>query len=168
LTDSSVEIRIAATNEELEAAFALRMAVFVEEQRVPPDEEMDGYDVIATHFVACLPVGTDAPGEVIATARLVDKGAGVGKIGRVAVAAAHRGRKVGAALMRHIHSQAAAQGCRQIVLEAQCYAIPFYEKLGYVAEGPVFLDANIEHRLMRLDLQPECDSRAAAGSEDVE
>ena len=52
-------------------------------------------------------------------------------------------------LMRFVEAQAHAAGFTELILEAQCYAIPFYEKLGYIAEGDIFLDCAIEHRLMR-------------------
>ncbi len=134
---------------EMESIFAVRMTVFVEEQAVPAEEELDAYDLTSVHFM--LRAITDESGAV-GTARLIDKGHGVAKIGRVAVLKEHRGRGVGLELMRHTERYARASGYTEMVLEAQCHAIPFYEKLGYVAEGPVFLDANIEHRVMRRSL----------------
>jgi predicted GNAT family N-acyltransferase len=131
---------------EMDAIFSVRMRVFVEEQAVPAEEELDAYDLTAAHFIA--ETAAVEP-EAVGTARLIDKGQGTAKIGRVAVLANHRKRNVGLELMRHIEQYAAEAGFSELVLEAQCHAIPFYEKLGYAAEGPVFLDANIEHRLMR-------------------
>ena len=136
---------------EREAVFAVRMTVFVEEQAVPPEEELDAYDVAAMHFLARLAADTTSSG-IVGTARLVDKGHGTGKVGRVAVLREHRGQGVGALLMRHIEQAARASGFTELILEAQCHALPFYEKLGYVAEGDIFLDCNIEHRLMRKSL----------------
>ena len=137
------------SNEEREAVFAVRMIVFVEEQAVPPEEELDALDLVATHFLARR---TDvSPGDaagIVGTARLVDKGHGKGKIGRVAVLREHRGRGVGALLMQTVEQTARERGFTQLVLDAQCYAIPFYEKLGYVPEGDIFLDCDIEHRFM--------------------
>jgi len=146
---TEVEIGIAEKPEALSAVFALRMLVFVEEQLVPAEEELDAYDVTAIHFMVRLRTApTGEPPHIVATARLVDKGNGVGKVGRVAVMAENRRQGLGAALMRYIADYAGKMGIRRLELEAQCYAIPFYEKLGYVAEGEVFLDANIEHRRM--------------------
>ena len=137
------------TNEEREAVFALRMIVFVEEQNVPASEELDALDVTATHFLARR---ADAPlsdtTAIVGTARLVDKGEGKGKIGRVAVLREHRGRNVGALLMRAVEQAARERGFTYLALDAQCYAIPFYEKLGYTAQGDIFLDCAIEHRYM--------------------
>ena len=137
------------TNEEREAVFAVRMIVFVEEQQVPPEEELDVLDVTATHFLARLAEAAPNDAEaIVGTARLVDKGEGKGKIGRVAVLREHRGKGVGALLMRQAEQTARDQGFTYLALDAQCYAIPFYEKLGYVAQGDVFLDCAIEHRYM--------------------
>ena len=133
------------TAEEREAIFALRMQVFVEEQGVPPEEELDLYDMTATHLLARR---FDVPSEIVGTARLIDKGAGQAVVGRVAVHRDYRGLGVGALLMRYAETVALAQGFARLDLGAQCYAIPFYEKLGYTAEGDIYLDCAIEHRHM--------------------
>jgi len=139
------------TAAEREAVFAIRMTVFVEEQGVPAEEELDAYDVTAAHFLA-RSVTDPTPSGIVGTARLLDKGHGIGKIGRVAVLREYRGKGIGALLMRRIEQDARAAGYTELILEAQCYAIPFYEKLGYIAEGDIFLDCDIEHRLMRKSL----------------
>jgi predicted GNAT family N-acyltransferase len=152
-TDNAAHYEAApvTTFAEREAVFAIRMTVFVEEQAVPPEEELDAYDVSAAHFLARLSTDPRTSG-IIGTARLLDKGHGVGKIGRVAVLREHRGQGVGALLMRRVEQAARANGYTELILEAQTHALPFYEKLGYVAEGDIFLDCNIEHRLMRKPL----------------
>jgi predicted GNAT family N-acyltransferase len=151
-----IEIGLVETAGDLAAVFALRMLVFVEEQRVPVDEELDIDDVTATHFlVRACKSAFDEPGLIVATARLVDKGNGIGKIGRVAVVPGYRRKGLGAGLMQFIERYARVHHFRCLVLEAQCYAIPFYEKLGYIAEGAIFLDANIEHRNMSMALIPD-------------
>ena len=63
-----------------------------------------------------------------------------------------RGLGVGRAVMELLHEEARERGIGEVELGAQLHAIPFYEKLGYRAYGDVFLDANIEHRMMRIDL----------------
>jgi predicted GNAT family N-acyltransferase len=143
---SEYQAALVATAEERAAVFAIRMIVFVEEQAVPPEEELDALDLTALHFLVRT---TAAPSEIVATARLIAKGADVGKVGRVAVLREHRGRGVGLLLMRFIEATARARSLHRLVLDAQCQVIPFYERLGYVAEGEVFLDANIEHRFMQ-------------------
>ena len=137
-----VTVTIVQTPEEFEACCAIRKAVFVDEQAVPLELEMDEYDGAATHFL--LREG-DTP---LATARLLNKH-GRAKIGRVAVLREARGRGLGLALMRAVLDEAQQQGFTEAVLDSQTYAIPFYERLGFVAEGDEFDDAGIPHFLMR-------------------
>ena len=139
----ALSIRRAETGADRDKCYQIRMIVFVEEQKVPPWEEMDHFDEDALHFLA------EDNGVVIGTARLVDKGNGEGKIGRVAVLNEYRGKKVGHGLMAHI-LQTADNQYQTFVLDAQVQVIPFYEKLGFTAEGDIFLDAGIEHRRMIL------------------
>lgn len=147
------EVALVVTPEEREAVFALRMIVFVEEQGVPPEEELDAYDLTATHFLVRRASATPHdPAAVIATARLLDKGEGFAKVGRVAVLSDHRGKGVGALLMRAVEQTARAQGFTRLGLDAQLSALRFYEKLGYLPEGDIFLDCDIEHQFMHKSL----------------
>src|SRR5205807_2118636 len=107
--------------------------------------EMDEHDETADHFLV------EISGEIVGTARIVDLGEGVGKIGRVAILKSHRGQGLGLKLMQLV-IEAARTRYSTLTLDAQLQVIPFYEKLGFVAEGDVFLDAAIEHRKMRLEL----------------
>lgn len=151
--EAEYHVGIVETSEEREAVFAVRMIVFVEEQAVPPEEELDAYDLTATHFyVRQSPPSEGDPTGIVGAARLLDKGNGLGKVGRVAILQAYRGRRLGARLMRFIEETARRQGFSRLALDAQVYAIPFYERLGYVAEGDIFLDCDIEHRFMQKTL----------------
>lgn len=134
-------LQAAQGSKELESCFAIRMAVFVDEQNVPPEEELDELDATSQHVLA---LWNDMPA---GTARCFEKSPGVWKIGRVAVLAQYRQHKIGASLMRAAES--ACAGAKEFILTAQCQALPFYERLGYVAEGPEFLEAGIPHRFMR-------------------
>ena len=127
---------------DLAACHALRRAVFVEEQSVPETDEMDDLDGEAIHLLA-----TDEGGRPVATARLLIRGA-VGKIGRVCVLSERRGTGLGAELMRAAVAALVARGVREAHLGSQTHAMGFYEKLGFVAEGPVYDDAGIPHRDM--------------------
>ncbi|MBC8103773.1 MAG: GNAT family N-acetyltransferase [Cytophagales bacterium] len=142
---SPARCRVAASPTDRAACMAIRFEVFVDEQRVPPELEPDEYDDSALHLLAYDPDTEVAVG----TARLVDKGNGLAKIGRVAVRRAWRGSGVGAALMRFALAESSARGFTMAALDAQTYVIPFYERLGFAAEGPVFDDAGIPHRHMR-------------------
>ena len=143
-------VRRAVTADDRDACLRIRFEVFVAEQGVPPDEELDDLDDGSLHYLAL--DGSDAVG----TARVIPKAA-TAKIGRVAVVKRCRGRSVGLALMRYVIADCARSGFREAVLDSQTYAVPFYEKLGFVAEGDEFLDANIPHFLMRRALAPEGD-----------
>jgi predicted GNAT family N-acyltransferase len=128
----------------LATVLEVRKEVFVEEQAVPLDEELDGKDPTTFHVLARW------DGEPVGTARLF---AGEpAKIGRVAVRLPYRGKAIGAALMQAAEAVAREQGSRTCGLDAQVSAIPFYERLGYVVDGPEFLDAGIPHRHMSKSL----------------
>jgi len=124
------------------AAFALRRAVFVREQNVPEEEEHDAHDLTATHFVAI------AEGEVVGTLRLVALPEHV-KIGRVAVDRHWRGRGIARRLIETAMAEARAGGRDRFYLAAQSDKLGFYEKLGFVAFGPEFIDGGMPHRAMR-------------------
>ncbi|MCE8032502.1 MAG: GNAT family N-acetyltransferase [Halomonas sp.] len=120
----------------------IRRVVFIEEQRVPLEEEWDGRDDECRHFLALR--GNSALG----TARLLPDG----HVGRVAVLREARGLGIGAALMQAAIDTARRLGHAQVELAAQTHALAFYENLGFVAFGEVFMDAGIPHRNMRLSL----------------
>jgi predicted GNAT family N-acyltransferase len=140
------EVRPARDAAELGAALALRHEVFVVEQQVPIEEEIDEHDETALHLVA-----VDG-GRVVATCRLVRDGDTV-TLGRMAVVASERGRGLASALLAEAESRARADGARRIALAAQTGALGLYERAGYTAYGERFLDAGIEHLMMarRLD-----------------
>lgn len=136
------EVRRTASPADWEACKRIRFEVFVGEQAVPAELELDDHDASARHWLAF------DGGEAVGTARVVEREDGW-KVGRVAVRAPWRGRGMGLALMEAIAAEARTLGVAQLMLESQVQAIPFYERLGYVAEGDVYLDCNIPHRLMR-------------------
>ncbi|WP_405788578.1 GNAT family N-acetyltransferase [Streptomyces sp. NBC_00029] len=151
----TVEVRVAASEEDLKACFAVRSEVFVVEQSVPESIEYDAYDADAVHVLA---VGAD--GVPLGTGRLLHGPVALGKtgdltvgsLGRLAVAKSARGLGVGVALVRAIEAEAARRGLAAVDLGAQTHALGFYERLGYVAYGPEFQDARIPHRAMRRPL----------------
>lgn len=134
---------------------AVRRAVFVLEQGVPEELEIDEHDPLSLHFLAL------GPGpEPVGTARLLPtkdggqaEGIGrVGRIGRVAVLAPWRRHGVGRLVMLAAIDAARERGDRELYLHAQDHSIPFYGSLGFVAVGPSFDEAGIPHREMRLGL----------------
>lgn len=137
-------IRIADFDADNAAIRRVRFAVFVDEQRVPPDIEIDERDESCVHvlaFVDEVPVGTGR----------LDL-AQNGKVGRVAVLAASRRRGVGTALMQKLHVVARDHALASVWCHAQLAAVPFYERLGYRASGDVFEEAGILHRRMDREL----------------
>lgn len=122
---------------------AVRRAVFIAEQGVPEELEWDDKDGHALHVLA-----TDPGGTPIGTARLVPEGAAA-RIGRMAVVKPWRGRGVGGAMLALLMGEAARRGFREVFLDAQTHAVPFYERFGFRAQGEEFFDAGIPHRRMR-------------------
>ena len=133
--------RLAANDPDFALCFSIRLEVFVREQRVPAQEERDEHDPAALHFLA---LGAD--GAAAGTARVLFTPAGIAKIGRVAVLRPARGRGLGAALLAA--AEAELPLARSYALDAQVQALPFYERLGYAATGPAFMEAGIPHRHM--------------------
>jgi len=123
-----------------EEAAPLRTAVFVEEQQVPADLEWDGADETGVHAVA-----RNLLGHAVATGRLLAAEGGVGRIGRMAVARGVRNGGVGRLVLEALLAASRARGDREAMLHAQCAAVPFYERAGFVARGPVFEEAGIAH-----------------------
>jgi predicted GNAT family N-acyltransferase len=149
-------LRVAEDPADREACFAVRKEVFVGEQGVAEDIEYDAYDAGALHVLAVredgVPLGTGRLLYGEAAADRTDGDPSVGSLGRLAVTRAARGLGVGAALVRAIEDAARARGLTAVDLHAQTHALGFYERLGYVAYGPEFLDAGIPHRSMRRTL----------------
>jgi predicted GNAT family N-acyltransferase len=135
------EVRPARDQAEVDAALALRYDVFCVEQGVSLAEERDGRDGEALHLVVV------EDGEVIGTCRLLAVGSEV-KLGRMAVAPAHRGRGLAAELLVEADARARELRAQRIALAAQLGARALYERAGYAPYGDVFLDAGIEHVMM--------------------
>ena len=119
-------------------ASPIRFEVFVAEQRVPADIELDEMDARCTHAVAY------ENGQAIATGRLLPDG----HIGRMAVLKAWRGRGVGSAILRALMEAARGRGDTKIELSAQIHAVPFYLAHGFRPAGPVYEEAGIPHQAM--------------------
>ena len=161
-----ITVEVITTQQQMDAALAVRFRVFVEEQHVPIEEEVDHYDADPGHNPTVVHVlardrsrtpdgnadGTDTPeGAPIATARLLLDGHDTyPHIGLVAVLAEYRRTGVGRLVMDALHTEARRRGIPGITLSAQLHAIPFYERLGYIPRGTNYLDAGIEHRDMDL------------------
>ena len=122
-----------------EQAAAIRFAVFVDEQGVPAEIEMDELDPQSIHALAL------DDGDAVGTGRLLPDG----HIGRMAVLKAWRGRGVGSLILGRLIEAARQRGDRHVALSAQVQALEFYRAHGFRAEGPVYEEAGIPHQAMR-------------------
>ncbi len=141
-----MEILLKSWKEAEADAFLVRQEVFILEQGVPAELELDEFDSLATHAL----VYQDA--RCIGTGRLVNLSAKQAQIGRMAVLAKFRGKGVGKQILRKLVDLAASQGAQRIILHSQVSAISFYEKLGFQAQGDAYDEAGIPHRNMMLTL----------------
>ena len=149
-----IYIEIVKTQEDLDAILDLRSAVFIDEQLVPKEEEIDDLDSLESivddkviHLIA------KENNKIIATARMFVENRSIISssrethlhVGRVAVRYDARKTGVGRLIMNKCHQVAVQRGYSMLTLSAQVQALGFYERLGYQARGKIYLDAGIEH-----------------------
>ncbi len=134
------EIRIMQWDEAKDLAYPIRLTVFVHEQGVPEELELDDDDAMAWHVVVL------DHGKAIATGRLLKNG----KIGRLAVLKEYRGLGLGSELLKTLVSYGRQEEIKQFFLHAQTTAIGFYERHGFNAIGLPFEEAGIDHIKMVL------------------
>ncbi len=141
----NVSVRLITTPEELEQAHNIRKEVFVTEQNVPEEEEIDRYEPVCRHFLALtennIPCGA-------ARWRFTEKGV---KLERFAVLKAFRNQGIGSALveavLHDIKNHPGYQG-QKTYLHAQLNAMPLYKKFGFQKKGALFLECDIQHYKM--------------------
>ena len=143
IPNMSYNIKIAAWDVLREDAAVIRNEVFVVEQNVPAELEMDEMDAVCVHAVAY-----DAAGVPVATGRLLPDG----HIGRMAVRKSGRGKGIGGSVLQALMAAARARGDREVVLNAQTHAASFYGSHGFSQEGAEFMEAGIAHIHMRAAL----------------
>jgi predicted GNAT family N-acyltransferase len=134
----------------------LRVRVFVLEQNIPPEEEVDAIDWTCAHVIAL-----DEKGNAVGCGRLIDEKSTVqpaaykARIGRMAVHPDWRGAGVGRAMLELLVTESRSRGYSIATLSAQEHAIPFYAKNGFVIEGSQIMDCGIPHREMVLSLNKD-------------
>lgn len=138
-------VKIVESKEELNRAYQVRMNVFVEEQKVPKELEIDEHEDEAIHFVGY------EDSEAIAASRLrfVDS---YGKLERICIEKDHRGKSHGKEIIKAMEDIVLERGFTKSKLNAQTHAEAFYQHLGYVTISGEFLDAGIPHVTMVKDL----------------
>lgn len=138
------------TRQQLDACKAVRLNVFVDEQQVPVEEEMDEYDASPQACHHLLLTDGDKPA---ATGRWRVYEDGTAKLQRIAVLKEYRGGGTGRQLMEALENSARQAGMKRTILDGQCQAEGFYNKLGYVTVSTEpFLDAGILHVRMQKEL----------------
>lgn len=136
----SLFVRLADWQTDRDTIRGIRQKVFVEEQQVPEDLEWDELEESAQHFLIY------QSNKAIGTGRLT----GSGKIGRMAILKDARGNGAGLELLQRICKFARVSGQKNVYLNAQVHAVPFYEKAGFAVTGEEFMEADIPH--VRMDL----------------
>ena len=117
----------------------VREVVFVIEQCVDKKIEWDGRDAQCLHAIAF-----SSSNQAIATGRILPSG----HIGRIAVLAAWRNKGVGTGILNKLIEIAQSSNHEKIYLNSQTHALAFYQRFGFIAEGPVFMEAGIPHQRM--------------------
>ncbi|MDE5964374.1 MAG: GNAT family N-acetyltransferase [Eubacterium sp.] len=123
---------------EFEAVKVIRSCVFTNEQGADADSEFDEYD--KTSLFALL-YEDDKP---VGTARIAETAEGI-KIGRIAILKECRGKGYGADIVKAVTDKAFDMGADRVFVDAQNYAVPFYEKLGFKVIGAEIIDRGLPH-----------------------
>jgi YbgC/YbaW family acyl-CoA thioester hydrolase len=128
----------------------VRAEVFVREQGIPLDLELDEADHSAVHALALNRLGMP-----LATGRLLQHAPGVARLGRMAVIAPMRGSSVGRRVLEALITAAAERGDHTVVAHAQLSAASFYRRFGFVEHGPHFEEAGVVHVEMVRAVSPQ-------------
>ncbi|WP_407271019.1 GNAT family N-acetyltransferase [Radiobacillus sp. PE A8.2] len=136
-----MEITIVETDKQKNDAYYVRNTVFVQEQNVPPELEIDDLEAEATHFVGYVDDQPIAAGRL----RLVDD---YGKLERICVLKEYRGLAYGQKLISAMEAHIQTSGYPKVKLNAQTHAENFYKFIGYETVSDQFMDAGIPHVTM--------------------
>jgi len=137
-----MNVIIVSYDDHFEQIREVRDEVFINEQSVPESIEIDGLDSDAIHAIVF------DNETVVGTGRILLDG----HIGRMAVKAQYRGKGIGKLLLETLIGEAMNLNISEVWLSSQCHAMEFYEKLGFVAIGTIYKEAQIDHVKMKRDL----------------
>lgn len=140
-----MDVRVAETNQQLQDVFKVRRTVFVEEQGVPEERELDEHDNDSTHFIAYVQNIPVAAGRL----RFVDD---YGKLERICVLKEFRSREIGRGVISEMEAVIRENNLSKAKLNSQTYVVNFYEELGYEVVSDEFVDAGIPHVTMEKTL----------------
>ena len=130
-----------ANEEEMPIVFDIRKNVFVQEQHVPIEIELDEFEDDSIHFICY------HEKQAVGASRLRFM-EDFGKLERICVLKEYRGKSLGKQLISQMESEIHRQGYTKSKLNAQTHAISFYEGLGYKVVSDEFMDAGIPHVTM--------------------
>lgn len=139
---SFIEIK---PNEDFSASYEIRKTVFVEEQNIPIENEMDGLDSVCFHIILYNDVAPVGSGRLYVHLH-------VARLGRVAVLQNERGKGYATLICKALIDIAKRENAKRVTLDSQAYVVPLYEKLGFISEGDEFLEEGIPHVKMNLEL----------------
>ena len=143
--ENNLKVEIVKWIDAHESLYMIREKVFIEEQKVTSQLEWDGMDEEAIHFLAFK--NEKAIG--CARAFVIEN---YMQLGRMAVLKEYRGEGIGTALLEKAMTTAKLNELSVIYISAQCQAIDFYKKFGFEITSDIYLDAEITHRDMKLEL----------------
>jgi predicted GNAT family N-acyltransferase len=142
---NGISVKIAESQDDIEQAFKIRETVFMGEQKVSREEEMDEFDRTATHIIAYY------NDKVAGCARIRFMGEKA-KLERLAILKEFRKKGVGKKVLEFMIAHSKEKGAVEAYGHAQLYARDFYEKCGFKARGEEFMEANIRHIEMYMRL----------------
>ncbi len=135
--------KLVTSESELEEAFEVRRRVFVEEQSIPEDIELDEHDKKALHMIV-----KDGD-RVIGTARVLFLSTSLAKIERMAILQPFRRRGIGSRIISFLSEELRNRQVEQLVLHAQYAVVDFYKSCGFEETGSAFLEVGIKHIKMQ-------------------
>lgn len=135
-------IRVATSEEDILKAMVVRGIVFIEEQQVDWEGEIDEFEKESTHFLG------ECQGQPVAAGRLRVFPDGWAKLERIAVRPAWRGKGYARRMVEALLAEAKAQGAGKLKLHAQVYLEDFYASFGFERQGGIFRECEIDHILM--------------------
>lgn len=137
-----LNIKKALSELEINDAMMIRKKVFIQEQDVPVELEVDEFEAVSKHFIAYL---DKAP---VATGRMREFD-GYIKFERIASLKSMRGKGFGKKLMSYMQDYAEINYPKyKLKMHAQETAISFYTQIGWISIGEIFEEAGIKHQLM--------------------
>ncbi len=135
--------KLVSSDRELKSAFEIRRQVFVEEQGISKELELDELDREVLHMVV------KDKERIIGTARIRFLATGQAKLERMAVLKHFRRRGIGRGIVSFLIEELRNRQIGQVLLHAQYSAVAFYRSCGFEESGSPFWEAGIRHIKMK-------------------